>query len=190
MGGLFRTFGVVAAMILLVSCAKAGEDSLLTLEFKPEWDQMDAQFRNELTAKGYSEDAIQQEALDRSVAELQRRLDSAGFKKVRVEKGEDVPRVLVRYPDGIQPDEIIRLSFSGPSLNLHLVATGEETDDVLRAIETRFPGRLVPYLQLSSETNSRPYVVKANDIEGIRKVISEASETPGLIPEGKTIAFG
>ena len=73
-------------------------------------------------------------------------------------------------------------------LAFHMVSGPQETVKVLKAVDAHFEEGFVRYLEVPSSPGGQFEVPKEN-FELVRSLARVANETPGVLPEGKMIAF-
>jgi preprotein translocase subunit SecD len=95
-------------------------------------------------------------------------------------------KVRVALDDNKSVDRIRKLATSQGNLAFHLAERSDDTRQVLKAIEDRYPGELSPLLHSDKGT---PVVVK-EDVPAVEKVLEKVRTQPGLLPEGKSILLG
>ena len=144
------------------------------------WDDLAKRYENEKLSRPDIIKRLQDTALQtvrRRVAEFEAQeplIQALGTDQIQIElPGEkDIKRA---------QNLIMRTAF----LTFHIVAGPDETKVVYQKIMDKFPDRFKPFLKLERGQ----LVVPKDNIEQVRQVVKEASEIPGLIPEGKQILF-
>ena len=74
-------------------------------------------------------------------------------------------------------------------LTFNLVAGPDETAKVFRDIDKHFNNNFVPFLDVPGGRKASFYVVPVENFERVERLVDAAEEVPGLLPEGKIIAF-
>ena len=72
-------------------------------------------------------------------------------------------------------------------LGFHIGALGDETNQILIGIDKHFDNGFIPFLNTSFD--SPYYSVPREHFERLKGLVDEAEKVPGLIPEGRMIAF-
>jgi SecD/SecF fusion protein len=73
-------------------------------------------------------------------------------------------------------------------LTFQIVVGPQETRQVMLAIDQQFNNNLIPFLESDSRSGYSFRIPEAN-IDQVRRVVADAEQVPGLIPEGKVILF-
>lgn len=97
-------------------------------------------------------------------------------------------QVQVQLPGQLDIQRAKQLIFGPAVLEFHIGIGPDETNQILIAIDRHFDNQLFPFVQDRSINN--PFLsVTQDNYSKVEQVITMAREVPGLIPEGRMIAF-
>ncbi|MBI5094056.1 MAG: protein translocase subunit SecD [Candidatus Hydrogenedentes bacterium] len=125
---------------------------------------------------------IQQMALRK----IQRRVDEFEAKEPIISTVGD-SQIQVQLPGEKDVDRAKTLIMKVAYLTFHIVSGTDETTKVFNAINDHFNKEFIPYL--SKPVRGSFVQVKPENYARVRRIVEQAAQVPGLIPDGKTIAF-
>jgi len=155
---------IFAVLVMCVALAAWGQETVL--RFKPASD-----------AGWTSED------LKKTAVEFQDRLADGG---IPGEVSADEKAVRVTLKNDTDIERVRRIAGGAGVMAFRLVAGLDETAKVLRDIDKRLPGEVLPFLKRDGER----VVVPAEHVAKIEQVLEKAQAEAGLVPEGKAVMLG
>lgn len=149
-------------------------------------DSVDPKVIQEMKDAGYTESAIVSEFQQMALRTIERRVNEFEAKEPVIQSYGD-RQIQVQLPGEKDIDRARRLIMQTAYLEFQLVAGQEETEEVFRAIEAKYPRQFLPYLRQTEP--GAPFEIDDEYIDNVRDTVARAV-ADGLVPEGREIAFG
>lgn len=141
--------------------------------------------REKYVGKDGSEDQLRTVLQEAALRVIQRRIhDFEAQEPIIQSLGKD--QIQIQLPGEKDVERAKNLIMKTAYLTFNMVAGVDETKQVLKGINRQFEKNLSPLLQVGEGSF---YEISLENIEKVQNMIAKAKAAPGLIPEGKTIAF-
>lgn len=136
---------------------------------------------------GWSAEDIQKQIQETVLNQITRRVNDFEAQEPVIQTlGSD--RIQIQLPGEKDLDRARRLIMMTAVLNFHIVAGNDESSAIFKAIEDAFPNELRPFVH-SAKEGLFPLRVRVEDHDRVKRVIDQAVEKGGIIPDDKVVAF-
>ena len=138
----------------------------------------------EVVEQGLKETDVQQMVLQR----IERRISEFEAKEPIIQKLGD-SQIQIQLPGEKNTARAIDIIKKTAYLTFHMTAGPDKTRQAFIAVDRKFNNGFIPLLQQASFGGGQ-FSVPAEHIEQVRKIVDQAAQTAGTIPDNQMIAFG